>query len=75
MGKFQQVFKKVLGYILDFFSNDIKAALEVATINAGAVISELGAQKGLLTKSKMMKAKSTVRLRLIVCFSPFAQPV
>jgi len=40
---------------LDFFSNDIKAALEVATINAGAVISELGAQKGLLTKSKMMK--------------------
>ena len=31
MGKFQQVFKKVLGYILDFFSNDIGIDLGTAT--------------------------------------------
>jgi len=40
---------------LNFFSNDIKAALEVAAINAGAVIRELGAQKGLLTRNQMIK--------------------
>ncbi|MFH1457071.1 MAG: PfkB family carbohydrate kinase [Patescibacteria group bacterium] len=40
---------------LNFFHNDIKAALEVATINASAVIRQLGAQKGLLTKNQMMR--------------------
>jgi len=37
------------------FSGDVRAALEVATINAGAVIEKPGAQAGLLTKNQLMK--------------------
>ncbi len=40
---------------LEFLHSDVQAALEVATINAGAVITKQGAQDGLLNKNEMLK--------------------
>jgi ribokinase len=40
---------------LEFFHQDMQAALEVATINAAAVIRKLGAQAGLLIKSQLLR--------------------
>jgi len=39
----------------EFFKGDIQAALEVASINAAAVITKQGAQKGLLNKKELLK--------------------
>lgn len=40
---------------LEFLHSDVQAALEVATINAGAVITKQGAQNGLSSKSSMLE--------------------
>jgi ribokinase len=40
---------------LEFLHSDVQAALEVATINAGAVITKQGAQNGLLSKNQMLR--------------------